>query len=270
MFLTGRSRRRGLGHLLRHRYLRSRRTARGPEPYPAMAAVTERLVGRCAAPAQRHPRVLPDQRVVLTEDRDVAADEQRAVRALLYRNFLRHWLLRAAVQAAEVQRARGTALDHLADLAGRSVVHDDPRPALVVENSGESAQAFGGMDTERRLPGDLDLVVRVRTLDRRRVARLLAETLRGLIGLIVRWIARSFGHLLASMRGLHANSYGGQRRSAGSLPEPTFPGWSWPPGGAPPGEAAPDAVDLPGPQREREARGPDRAARRSHRLGRLL
>src|SRR5690348_6373996 len=167
----------------------------GPEPYPAMAAVTERLVGRCAAPAQRHPRVLPDQRVVLTEDRDVAADEQRAVRALLYRSFLRHWLLRAAVQAAEVQRARGTALDHLADLAGRSVVHDDPRPALVVENSGESAQAFGGMDTERGLPGDLDLVVRVRTLDRRRVARLLAETLRSLIGLIVRWIARSFGHL---------------------------------------------------------------------------
>ncbi len=29
------------------------------------------------------------------------------------------------------------------------------------------------------------------------------------------------------------------------------------------GEAAPDAVDLPGPQRERETRGPDRAARRS-------
>jgi hypothetical protein len=36
------------------------------------------------------------------------------------------------------------------------------------------------------------------------------------------------------------------------------------------GEAAPDAVDLPGPQRERETRGPDRAARRSPRLGRLL
>jgi len=29
------------------------------------------------------------------------------------------------------------------------------------------------------------------------------------------------------------------------------------------GEAAPDAVDLPGPQRERETREPDRAARRS-------
>src|SRR5579872_5968736 len=79
----------------------------GPETYPAMAAVAERLVGRCAAPAQRHPSVLPDQRVVLTEDRDVAADEQRAVRAFLYRGRLRHRLLRPAVKAAEVQRARG-------------------------------------------------------------------------------------------------------------------------------------------------------------------
>src|SRR5690242_13172483 len=200
MFLTGRSRRRGLGRLLRHRYLRSRRTARGPEPYPAMAAVAERLVGRCAAPAQRHPRVLPDQRVVLTEDRDVAADKQRAVRAFLYRGCLRHRLLRAAVQTAEVQRARWTALDHVADLAGRSVVHDDPRPALIVEHGGEPAQAFGDMDTERRFPGDLDPVVRVRTLGLRRVARLLAETLWSLIGLIVRGIAGSFGHLLASHR----------------------------------------------------------------------
>ena len=182
-----------------------------------MAAVTERLVGRCAAPAQRHPRVLPDQRVVLTEDRDVAADKQRAVRAFLYRSFLGNRLLRPAVQTAEVQRARGTALDHVADLAGRSVVHDDPRPALIVEHGGESAQAFGDMDTERRFPGDLDPVVRVRTLDRRRVARLLAETLRSLIGLIGRKLAGSFGRLLASMLGLHAkvgphaNSYGGQR-----------------------------------------------------------
>src|SRR5271166_4819940 len=72
----------------------------GPEPDPAMAAVAARLAGRRAAPAQRHPSVLPDQRVVLTEDRDVAADEQRAVRALLYRGLLRHRLLRPAVQAA--------------------------------------------------------------------------------------------------------------------------------------------------------------------------
>ena len=77
----------------------------GSEPYPAMAAVAERLVGRCAAPAQRHPRVLPDQRVVLTEDRDVAANKQRAVRAFLYSGFLRHRLLRPAVQAAEVWRS---------------------------------------------------------------------------------------------------------------------------------------------------------------------
>src|SRR5690348_5733588 len=200
----------------------------GPEPYPAMAAVAERLVGRCAAPAQRHPRFLPDQRVVLTEDRDVAADEQRAVRAFLYRGFLRHRLLRPAVQTAVVQRARRTALDHLADLAGRPVVHDDPRPALIVEHGGEPAQAFGDMDTERRFPGDLDPVVRVRTLDLRRVARLLAEALRSLIGLIVRRIAGSFGHLLAShgwvsMRTPTAVSYGGQRRPAGSLPEPAFP-----------------------------------------------
>jgi hypothetical protein len=54
------------------------------------------------------------------------------------------------------------------------------------------------MDTERRFPGDLDPVVRVRTLDSRRVARLPAETLWSLIGLIVRGIAGSFGHLLAS------------------------------------------------------------------------
>ena len=93
------------------------RLSAGPEPYPAMAAVAERLIGRCAAPAQRHPSVLPDQRMVLTEDRDVAADEQRAVRALLYRDRLRPRLLRPVVQAAEVQRARGTALDHLADVA---------------------------------------------------------------------------------------------------------------------------------------------------------
>src|SRR6516162_1373240 len=118
--------------MLRSRASGSRRTALGPEPHLAMAAVAERLVGRCAAPAQRYPGVLPDQGVVLTEDPDVAAEEQRAVRAFLYRGFLRHRLLRPAVQAAEVQRARGTALDHLADLAGRSVVHDDPRPALVV------------------------------------------------------------------------------------------------------------------------------------------
>ena len=71
------------------------------------------------------------------------------------------------------QRACRTALDHVADLAGRSVVDDDPRPALIVEHGGEPAQAFGGMDTERGFPGDLDPVVRVRTLDRRRVARLL-------------------------------------------------------------------------------------------------
>src|SRR6266513_2118682 len=156
--------------------------------------------------------------MVLTEDPDVAADEQRAVRAFLYRSFLRHRLLRPAVQTTVVQRARRTALDHVADVAGRSVVHDDPRPALVVEHGGEPAQAFGGMDTERRFPGDLDPVVRVRTLDRRRVARLLAETFRSLIGLIGRKLAGSFGHLLASMLGLHANSYGGQRRPAGSLP----------------------------------------------------
>ena len=38
------------------------------------------------------------------------------------------------------------------------------------------------------------------------------------------------------------------------------------------GEAAPDAVDLPGPERERETLGPDRAARVSWpgRAGRLL
>src|ERR1700741_4896052 len=160
--------------------------------------------------------------MVLTEDPDVAANEQRAVRAFLYRSFLRHRLLRAAVQAAVVQRARGTALGHVADLAGRSVVHDDPRPALIVEHGGEPAQAFGGMGTERRFPGDLDPVVRIRTLDRRRVARLLAETLRSLIGLIGRKLAGSLGHLLASMLGLHANSYGGQARPAGSPPVATF------------------------------------------------
>src|SRR6202021_4141528 len=38
-FLASSPGRSGLGHLLRHRYLRSRRTARGPEAYPAMAAV---------------------------------------------------------------------------------------------------------------------------------------------------------------------------------------------------------------------------------------
>jgi hypothetical protein len=80
----------------------------GPDPYPTMTAVAERLVGRCAASAQRHPGVLPDQRVVLTEDRDVAADEQRAVRTFPYRGCLGRRLLRLAVQAAEVQRARGT------------------------------------------------------------------------------------------------------------------------------------------------------------------
>src|SRR2546430_17165682 len=136
--------------------------------------------------------------MVLTEDPDVAADEQRAVRAFLYRSFLRHRLLRPAVQTAVVQRARRTALDHVADLTGRSVVHDDPRPALIVEHSGEPAQAFGDMDTERRFPGDLDPVVRVRTLDLGRVARLLAETLRSLIGLNGRGITGSFGHFLNS------------------------------------------------------------------------
>src|SRR6476660_2314580 len=159
--------------------------------------------------------------MVLTEDPDVAANKQRAVRAFLYRSFLRHRLLLAVVQVAVVQRARGTALDHVAELAGRSVVHDDPRPALIVEHGREPAQAFGDMDTERRFPGDLDPIVRVRTLDLRRVARLLAETFRSLIGLIVRGIAGSFGHLLAShgwvsMRTPTAVSHGGQRRSAGS------------------------------------------------------
>jgi hypothetical protein len=72
--------------------------------------------------------------------------------------------------------------------------------------------------------------------------------------------------------GRHANSHGGQRRPAGSPPEPTVPGWSWPPGVALLlAEAAPDTVDLPGPQRERETPGPDRAARADRpRLGRLL
>src|SRR5580692_3849695 len=118
-----------------------------------MTAVAERLVGRCTAPAERHSRVLPDQRVVLTEDPDVAADEQRAVRAFLDRSFLRYRLLGPAVQAAEVQRARRTALDHVADLAGRSVVHDDPRPTLIVEHGRKAPQAFADMDAERRLPG---------------------------------------------------------------------------------------------------------------------
>jgi hypothetical protein len=58
------------------------------------------------------------------------------------------------------------------------------------------------MDAEGWFPGDLDLVVRVRALDCRRVARLLAETLRSLIGPIVRRLAGSFGHLLA-MLGRH-------------------------------------------------------------------
>ena len=79
-------------------------------------------------------------------------------------------------------------------------------------DGGEPAQAFGDMDTERRFTRDLDPVVRVRTLGRRRVARLLAETLRSLIGLIARKLAGSFGYLLASTLGLHANFYGGQRR----------------------------------------------------------
>src|SRR6185437_1607951 len=201
------------------------------------------LVGRCTAPAERHPRVLPDQHVVLIEDPDVAADEQRAVRAFPYRSFLRHRLLRPAVQTAEMQRARRTALDHVADLAGRSVVHDDPRPALIVEYGGEPAQAFGDMDTERRFPGDLDPVVRVRTFGLRRVAGLPAETFRSLIGLIVRGIAGSFGHLLASrgwvsMRTPTAVSHGGQRRSAGSLPEPAFPGLSQRRAGSCPSAAA--------------------------------
>ena len=71
--------------------------------------------------------------------------------------------------------------------------------------------------------------------------------------------------------GRHANSHGGQRL-AGSPPEPTVPGWSRPPGVALLlAEADPDAVDLPGPQRERETPGPDRAARADRpRLGRLL
>src|SRR4029079_11637962 len=114
------------------------------------------LVGRCTAPAERHPRVLPDQRMVLTEDPDVAADEQRAVRAVLYPGFLRPRLLRPAVQTAVVQRARRTALDHLADLAGRSVVHDDPRPALIVEHGGEPAPGVGGMATTSQFPREPD------------------------------------------------------------------------------------------------------------------
>src|SRR5256886_14959358 len=124
--------------------------------------------------------------MVLTEDPDVAADEQRAVRAFLYRSFLRHRLLRPAVQTAEVQRARRTALDHVADLAGRSVVHDDPWPTLIVEHGGEPAQAFGDMDTERRFPGELDPVVHVRPLHLPRVARLLPENPRSLLRPILR------------------------------------------------------------------------------------
>jgi isopentenyl phosphate kinase len=66
------------------------------------------------------------------------------------------------------------------------------------------------MNAERRFPGDLDPVVRVSTLDCGRVARLIAETRRSLIGPIVRGLAGSFGHLHA-MLGLH-----GRPRKIGS------------------------------------------------------
>ena len=126
-----------------------------------MAAVAERFVLRRAAPAERNPRVLSEQLAVLAEDPDLAADEQRPVGALLHRGLLRHWLLRPAVPTAEVQRSRRAALDHLADLVGRSVIDDDPGPPLAVEYGREPAQALGDVDTECRLPGDLDPVVRV-------------------------------------------------------------------------------------------------------------
>jgi len=64
------------------------------------------------------------------------------------------------------------------------------------------------------------------------------------------------------MRTPTAVSYGGQRRLVRCLSLRSLAGLGRLVA-LPLGEAAPDAVDLPGPQRERETLGPDRAARAS-------
>ena len=56
---------------------------------------------------------------------------------------------------------------------------------MAVEYGREPAQALGDVDTERRLPSDLDPVVRVHALDGRRVARLFAKALGCVVRLLV-------------------------------------------------------------------------------------
>jgi hypothetical protein len=101
-----------------------------------------------------------------------------------------------------------------------------------IEQGGQAAQALGGMDAEHRFPGDLDPVVRLHPLDRRRIARLLAEVLRCLDRFLATKVPVSFSHLLASE----------------SFP-PRRP--------RPPGQSARrDAVGLPGPLRDGKALAP--------------
>ena len=109
------------------------------------------------------PGVLADQQPLFIDDLDATANEQRAVRTWLDSNLRQRLLLRAAVEAAEVECARRTGEDGCGDRLGVGGIDVDPRPPLRVEDASESAHAVPDMDAELRFLEHLDRVVGIDT-----------------------------------------------------------------------------------------------------------
>src|SRR5207244_10526778 len=80
------------------------------------------------------------------------AQEQRTVPAGLDGRLHGHPLLLAAVEAPEVERARGTGEDRCCNALGVGCVDANPRSCLRVEDLAESAAAVLRVDAEPRAP----------------------------------------------------------------------------------------------------------------------
>ena len=146
----------------------------GPEADPRMAPIAERPVLGRAAPAQSDACVLTDQTTLAVDDLDPPPNEEWAVGLRLDRRVVLRLFLNAAVEAAEVERARRTSADNVRDLVRLRGVDVDPRTPLRIEAEREAADAVARVDAQLRLPVHLDRVV---CIDAPRAALRLGELL---------------------------------------------------------------------------------------------
>ena len=119
-----------------------------------MLVVAERLVLRFAAAAKRGSRQRLDG-AVLTPDLDLAGHQQWPVAHQRDSGRPFGILLRPPIQSPVLQRAAWTSQNDLGDVVCISLVRQDPRPAIELEDVGLPAQAFADVDADAQVKADL-------------------------------------------------------------------------------------------------------------------